>query len=401
MIYFLGPYERFNYGDLLFPKILKYHFSAQGIDAGRIKMLGLLDADLRSHGGDVVEAFARYRKIFRPTDVLIVVGGESLGADSYTLYHYIRRSSFKTAVDKLQSKLPLMKKVERRLRVKKLYSYFTSRHLRLNTLHPYELSSGNTGCKVIYNAVGGRPAHPEVLAGAEYFSTRSLLTYNIIKSQSYYTDARYKLYPDCVVVMSKYLSREEMRTRVDKSNIDRMGKAGGRYIAVQINKQYCDTNRREILMQLEALYARTLMPILFVPIGIALGHEDVYACEALQKGLTAPSFVLNSETVYDIMYAISGAALFIGTSLHGNITAMSYDVPCMGLGNEKLSQYFQTWAGGAAKEGCVGAGSICDAAVRILEQPPGAATEANRKQKMLAEENMQNICKIVFGAAQG
>ena len=45
------------------------------------------------------------------------------------------------------------------------------------------------------------------------------------------------------------------------------------------------------------------------------------------------------------MYLIANSRFFAGTSLHGNITAMSYAVPHIGLNREisKLDNYLKTW----------------------------------------------------------
>jgi polysaccharide pyruvyl transferase WcaK-like protein len=45
------------------------------------------------------------------------------------------------------------------------------------------------------------------------------------------------------------------------------------------------------------------------------------------------------------MYLISNSKIFIGTSLHGIITAMSYMVPYIGVfkENRKIDEYLKTW----------------------------------------------------------
>ena len=43
------------------------------------------------------------------------------------------------------------------------------------------------------------------------------------------------------------------------------------------------------------------------------------------------------------MYLIANSKAYIGTSLHGAITSMSYAVPHVGLIVEKLDAYLHTW----------------------------------------------------------
>ena len=49
--------------------------------------------------------------------------------------------------------------------------------------------------------------------------------------------------------------------------------------------------------------------------------------------------------IYEVMYFIARSKFFAGTSLHGNITSMSYSVPHIGLNKSitKLDEYLRTW----------------------------------------------------------
>ena len=143
------------------------------------------------------------------------------------------------------------------------------------------------------------------------------------------------------------------------------------------------------------LYNKTQLPIVLVPIGLALRHEDDIACERLKSCLSIPSCVLNSRTIYDIMYAIANSKLFIGTSLHGNITAMSYDVPNVGFGGQKLDGYLKKWAWGLQKVGCITPDIISRFAIKVLEQNPDDYKEANLHRRELARENLENIMGVI------
>jgi hypothetical protein len=249
---------------------------------------------------------------------------------------------------------------------------------------------------VIINAVGGLPHHPRVLKNATYFSTRSARTQEVVSRLKGGGDAHLcRLMPDCVAAISNYISRTGIRDLVDEKNLKMFEIIGDGYVAVQVSKHCYMAQPDQLVQQLEELSKKISFPLVFVPIGLAPGHEDDVACRELQRRLGASAYLLRSETVYDILYAISGAKLFMGTSLHGNITAMSYDVPYMGFAVEKLHQYLQTWGGGIAKLGCVDIDMICDAAIKLLEQPSSETIQSNQVQRTLAEENMHNIFEVI------
>lgn len=385
MIYVFGAFDRYNYGDLLFVKILKFFLSEKGFDNSRMKFLGLVDVDLRRIGGDEVEIFSKYITKFNPEDVLIVAGGEVLGARIEVLYHYIYNNPL----------LLLMWKCEKRFSIAGLSSYYYRKRLNLNTNYPYELSSKKLGCKIIYNAVGGVPANPHILNDALYFSVRSPNAQKHLNDCKSQFDHDCKLYPDSVAIMSEYYNMEAVRLNVSKENLSLIDEFDGNYISFQIKKSYYNDHRMDLIRQIEQLSKETSYAIIFVPIGIALGHEDVYACEQLCEEIETTSHVLKPESIFDIMYGIVKSKLFIGTSLHGNITAMSYDVPHMGLGPMKLDEYLKTWAGGIQKRGCVDVSSICETAKKILDQPLEEFKCANDLHKQGARLNLENIVELL------
>ena len=108
--------------------------------------------------------------------------------------------------------------------------------------------------------------------------------------------------------------------------------------------------------------------------------------------------MMDLANIYDIMYAISCSGLFIGTSLHGNITAMSYAVPHLGLSNiPKLDQYLKYWDVGPNRNtGCIKPSQICDAAINVLRDTNTEQLSDNsRRLSMLADKNLSTIVELV------
>ena len=79
---------------------------------------------------------------------------------------------------------------------------------------------------------------------------------------------------------------------------------------------------------------------------MAANHDDKIALKKIYKNINDNRvYFFNKLNVFDIMYCIANCKFFAGTSLHGNITAMSYGVKHIGLNKKitKLDEFLKTW----------------------------------------------------------
>jgi hypothetical protein len=137
--------------------------------------------------------------------------------------------------------------------------------------------------------------------------------------------------------------------------------------------------------ELEGVYRRHGLGTLLLPVGRARYHEDPAPLARLAKTIRTPAvYAGTSITIYDIMYLIARARAFVGTSLHGHITALSYAVPHLGLTESipKLTSFLETWDL-PEQQACVpleGFGAKLEAVLRI----PKSALEEKRQQLIQA-----------------
>ena len=375
MIYYLGAYERFNYGDMLFPKVLNYFLNQKEININNIKFLGLIDANLSQYGGDKIIALSNIIDKLSQDDVIIVVGGEVLNSNSGILYSFIYDSYIINLLVKLKLILPA--------------SFVANLKFKLSTYYPYDLYRKETKFFVIYNAVGGLLNKKNISKKTLYFSTRAQIVFDKIRNYSV------NLYPDCVAIISDIYSKNNWKLVKSNQNINLINSFKNGYIAFQLNKKNCKKYGKRIVYQLDILSKKTNLPIVFIPIGLAKGHEDMYSYEFLKLRMKSSLKLINPSSIYDILYSISNCSMFIGTSLHGNITAMSYNIPNMGFGGSKVHNYLNKWAGGIQKNGSPSIDKLCTTAIAILEQPKSRYTKENQNHKLLAYENLNKISKIV------
>lgn len=389
MIYLIGAFDRFNYGDLLFPKILRFVFESSGMSQ-KTKLLGIVDADLTRNGGDCVESLSRYITSFTENDALIIVGGEVVGATFADIFFYLRKAEA----------LYILNKFLIKIKAQGITNQLCRKLLGINLRFPFLFSANEVKCRVIYNAVGGRFDDTSVLApirDACYFSTRSGCLYKglIRHYSSGMGSEKIALYPDCVSVMTDFYKIDEIRKHVYRDNIDVFDTVKYKYVAFQTSKEYYLLHRKVILYQLKQLFEKTQLPILLVPVGLALRHEDDYACQDIKLSLTIPLYSIKSETIFDIMYAIANAKLLVATSLHAHITAMSYGVPNVGIGGHKLDDYLKTWGWGLQSSGCVSPEIISDFALRVIDQDCNRFRNSQLQHKQLAYKNLLHIVRIL------
>ena len=82
---------------------------------------------------------------------------------------------------------------------------------------------------------------------------------------------------------------------------------------------------RELLQQLIALKKKTGAEIVLLPIGPCHG-DDVFLRQLAEKSSGALTYIA-VNSIYEIISVIAASRLFIGTSMHGNITAFSFGIP--------------------------------------------------------------------------
>ena len=117
----------------------------------------------------------------------------------------------------------------------------------------------------------------------------------------------------------------------------------GKYVFAQINKKTTRGHEQAIAGGLDEIYQKGKTEICLCPIGKALDHDDHEALQEIGVLLKSPYTYFDADNIWDIMYLIANAKCYVGTSLHGAITALSYAVPHVGLKVEKLGAYLATW----------------------------------------------------------
>ncbi|WP_455070795.1 polysaccharide pyruvyl transferase family protein [Prevotella histicola] len=335
VLYVLAPNDRFNYGDLLFPHVIQYYFK-DCVD--KIIFCSTTKSDLSKFGGVPTKSFrSLFNAKIKDDNFLIVAGGDSLFIDWQTILSFVDPYAkfFYIADNFIGSSIlsALYKKIK----------YHAS------TFYPFSIGKDEL-CnikKVFYNSLGGsvleqkkdslfRQEITSILKTVDYISVRDKSTHNLLKLIGVHN----LMVPDSAILISDVFSEDFLSSHISPTLKKILDKE---YLFFQINAEHGNNKENYYANLLSSIANEYKLHICLCPIGLAPGHSDNIPLMKIQKRISNLSTFINNPTIWDIMYLIKYAKIFIGTSLHGTITAMSFGTSYVSHGPLKLKNYIMTW----------------------------------------------------------
>ncbi len=326
----LGPHDRINFGDFLFPIMLDFALSKTFNSKIELKKFSLVKADFSHLGAFSSNSYKVLTKSINNNeiDTVIVAGGESLTARWNNLYSYIN-----PYYDKLYQNT--------NLRNNRLVRNIPKFILGNKTEFPFIINNLNYTKKNIrhyYNAVGGASGlnknQINVLKSANLVGLRDLASFEYLEKNN--LKENIFLVPDSAIILSDVYPINELPI----NNF-------GEYIFLQLSNYKHENKIDDIISQLEKLLSEG-NKIILCPIGTAKGHEDHIILKKIKENISRDNLILveGQPTIKEIISYIVNSKLYIGTSLHGVITAMSYAVPYIALNpkQSKLTSFLKTWS---------------------------------------------------------
>ncbi|GAA5221448.1 polysaccharide pyruvyl transferase family protein [Membranihabitans marinus] len=377
----IGPYDRFNYGDLLFPKMIKYALESQYPDKFQFNYFSIVDADYTEVGGVKTQNYHAFVNELNKSGHhnVIVAGGESIGANWDKLLGFINPLYFallnKVTV-RVFSSLGLAKKI---LGGKSNFPFCINK------------SDFEGDITVAYNSVGGtsipEKCYPR-LSDSDYIAVRENITLSLLEEEGINHS---HLYPDSAIILSDVFSIDHLKSHIKvRTSIKKL--TDQPYIFVQIGKHKHNNNVPQIVEQLNQLGKETNSTIVLCPIGTAPGHEDDKVLKIIAGQLSCSYEFIDNPNVYEIILLIAQSRLYIGTSLHGIISAMSYGVPYIGLNpkQKKVLGYLKTWGKTPINEPSR-CNNFLDKAKIALNTDRQKIIEDTEHQKELYYQSIKNI----------
>lgn len=380
-LFILAPNDRFNYGDLLFPHILDFYFK-DIVD--ELVFCSTTESNLSKFGGIPTCSFhSLYEVNATDQNYLIVGGGDSL------CISWMQVLSF---VDK---KIDWFTALDHKLHTHLFFKTYTQLRYRYKTFFPFSIGKNELRnfTKVMYNSLGGsmlefhrdlldNPRVIEVLRNVDYLSLRDTQTSDILNSKG----IKNVVVPDSAILMSDVFSEVSLARNL---SVDSNRFQNKKYLFFQTNLYFLNLDAYVALI--EKIIDKYQLGICLCPIGTASGHSDDIALAKIYNLLKRKDNVLlvTFPNIYDIMWLIKHSALYVGTSLHGTITALSFGVPFVAHGPLKLKNYLETWCKGElllfTEEK-----NLESEVVRQIEHPIVYPSLFQKEQVMKSIRHMQN-----------
>lgn len=392
-ILIIGAFDRYNYGDLLFPLIIEKQLETYDRDF-TVQFFGIVKSDLSPLGG---KPTASIREFYRTCNTgeghtsIIVAGGEAVAVTWNSL---------------LLALSGLFKRTHR-------FHHRIGRMIDLNALAKWVLG-GKTDLpfvftkedftrvdRVILNSLGGSELDPAMFnrfplladqfRQADYFAVRDRATVEKLRRYGIAT----QLYPDSAILMVKFFPEKALASRVSPMVRAYVTENRRQYVFFQMKDNHAKKKERFIAEQLDQITASNELSLCFCPIGKALNHDDQRALRRIAPYLKKMPRVFDNVSIWDIMYLIAHARVYMGTSLHGAITAMSYAVPYVGLEVVKLHSYLNTW-GVEGLNRTFPLDQLYPGFLKAMAADQQALNQSRDQQLMAAEASFSHIQKLVL-----
>jgi hypothetical protein len=399
----VGAFDRFNYGDVLFAHLSEGIVRARWPDA-EIGFFGTQRSDLRAEGG---VRTGNLRDIFaepaRPDDVIWVAGGEVLGSR----WHLMVEHGMPLPVARLWRDL--------RRRISSTRADWMAQHLaRVPNRLPWVFDrTGFAGAtpRVVYLNVGGLYAGkgmPPALADWQRRRLAEVTWLSLRDSGSVATVAeltgqRWPLLPDSAVMMPSLpqaaAAAREARLATLLPRITPGWAPKQRYLCLQCGINYIAGQEDLLAAEVEAVHALTGLPVVAFAIGRASGHEDQVSAKRLAARLEGRAWFRRAPDdldIWQIMALIAGSAGYIGSSLHGFITAFAFAVPRVGLAPKvkKLITFRDDWDLPTMPAG-VAFADLPVAVTQALAQDPAAMVAQAARVRAQAEAGLADLWAAV------
>lgn len=326
----IGAFDRNNYGDVFMPIILEEVLG----ENYSFDYYALKDFDLTDVGGKKGRSLKKISDY--SYDASIIVGGEVLSASYSGMIKNIEDNTVILFFYRVLNKLfPLS------------FEKLAKKILNGETINPWVYCRKRLSTdKIIYNTVGGRgikfdKAYIDDLKESNFISVRDEQT----KLELSKNGIRSFLYPDSVSIISRVFPKEKVE-KIVTSELREKVKMAGNYFVFQINKSTGRNNIEELAFQIDQIVKETNLSCILLPIGYAQGHEDFVPLKKIKElSKSDKVFFFEEKNIYSILFILANSSLYVGTSLHGAITSMSYAIPHMALTNSitKLTDYIKTW----------------------------------------------------------
>ena len=389
-----GAFDRYNYGDnlmpILFELFIKKYYS-EFLDQYKIEYASISTSNLEHYGCYKSIDIKTTIKSLPEGSAILAIGGEVLCASTSTLFLHMQKNAVEHYI---------FKRIRRYL--SPLFNCYARLVYNAGWEFPYipDKSKLPANIKVLYNTVGGGVKHlkpnefkevKQRLESCDYISVRDERT--LIELRELKLNDKLALAPDSAYLMSDLIDDDFLLTKISQTLKTELPTE---YIVFQAapNKIGCEFER--LCSEIRMMAQEQQRKVVLLPIGYASGHDDYILLAKINKKLPEQTILLNELNIWEIMYVIKNASVFLGTSLHGVITAMTFNVPHFGINKKiaKLDSCLKKWSVFPYNQ-CYSADEMSQLIKQISEESIQELTTKTLINKELVIANNTNILKEI------
>lgn len=331
-IFIISASDRYNFGDLLFNYIISHYLPNDVKKSFNLYYVSLYGNDLTKYKGHKTISLKNMRKIIDDNDILIFAGGGLLGHKWTPMFMQVK---YNILLKKLSNKF------------NNSFEYFIkSLVFKTNINYPFTNSilDYEKNVKIIYNSVGGGALNNiqeknlekinRILKNTSYLSVRDKNIKTILRKLDPI------LSPDSAILISELFTRSFLSKNI-RDNVSNL--INDDYIILHFNKQIAFNNIAKINRLINVIKTMTKLKIILMPVNF-IRNSDIEGLSKFQNNHNC--FVITQKiNLYEICSLIANAKFLIGSSLHTNILATSYNIPHFGVTRQivKVNNYFNTW----------------------------------------------------------
>ena len=316
-----------NFGDLLYPVIFRKMAEKHGI-ASAIVPLSFFQGPAPCDSGYVVQGINEVIKSpGRTLSHLVIGGGDILRTDvNMVATHYY------SIFEKRAGNHFLFRMKKTFLGRQHLRNEFIKQFMGYSPIAPFILDNANHSRvgSIVYCSCGVPFRFPpeksrairEAFEAAAFVYVRDFPSRDKLREVGVNRDI--EVSPDLIVTLSDFFARDEERLK----GVALLAGYGVDIAKDIICFQSCpqsQKNENELLQQLTTLKKKTGAEIVLLPIGYC--HGDDIFLQKLAERSGGSLIYIAAHSIYATISVLAACKLFVGTSMHGNITAFSFGIP--------------------------------------------------------------------------
>ena len=332
-----GTFDVENYGDLLYPLVfqrLLEDFDPQ-FDLRRVSFLGRLAP--QKAGYDTQPARTLFESASNPRRI-VVGGGDLLRTDWQVVAAHYQKSNDSNDFNEVRQALGTSGSLQYVLRKNLPHTnardYFARRFRQLNMNYPGAgpFMVNANGNRVHYLSCGV-PHHfkttevdavRRVLDEAEFIYLRDQCSAEKLRRAGVKKELH--VAPDLIHLLSDQFKHAD-EVRKGLNIVSKLGVSPERRFICFQSQPYPGFDEAEIATQLIKFRERTDLEIVLLPLGRC--HGDYVFLKRIAEMSGGKLTLADLYSIFDCLSVIAASDLYVGTSLHGNITAFSFGSPIL------------------------------------------------------------------------